>query len=164
MHSPSARKIVEDWSATFGVDPHNDGKGVLCIQATLVWEQDVAVCDALKIVRTQWEAVRSWSRFNVHKSSSSVAVDTYVSSSSDAIKRVYNSGSCRSSYCNRENVVKKFGCLFSCLINLMVTLSKITSVYCLSFNQGTIGDRKAGSRRAEEPLFRIFYAFLSLNI
>lgn len=97
---------MEDWSATFGVDPHNDGKGVLCIQATLVWEQDVAVCDALKIVRTQWEAVRSWSWFNVDKSSSSVAVDTYVPSSSDAIKRVNNSGSCRSSYCNRENVVK----------------------------------------------------------
>lgn len=104
---------MEDWSATFGVDPHNDGKGVLCIQATLVWEQDVAVCDALKIVRTQWEAVRSWSWFNVDKSSSSVTVDTYVPSSSDAIKRVYNSGSCRSSYCNSENVVKKNSDVFS---------------------------------------------------
>ena len=91
MDSPAAGEEVEDWSATLRVDPHNDGEGVLCIEAASVGEQDVAVCDTLQIVRSQREAVRAWSWLDVDKSGCSVAVDADVSSSCDAIERVYSS-------------------------------------------------------------------------
>lgn len=94
MYPPAAREEVEDRSATLGVDPHHYGEGILCIEAALVGEVDVAVCDTLEIVRSKRKAVRTWCWFDIDKSNSSVAVDAYISSSCHAIKREYSSGSC----------------------------------------------------------------------
>lgn len=66
---------MEDRSAALGVDPHHNSEGILCIEAALVGEEDVAVCDTLEIVRSKRKTVRSWCRLDVDKSCSSVVVD-----------------------------------------------------------------------------------------
>lgn len=76
---------MEDRSATLRVDPHNYGEGILCIEAAFVREEDVAVCDALEIVRAKRKAVRTWCWFDVDKSSSSVTVYAKVSSTCHAV-------------------------------------------------------------------------------
>lgn len=66
---------MEYRSATLRVDPHHYGEGILCIEAALVGEVDVAVCDALQIIRSKRKTIWAWCRLDVDKSCSSVAVD-----------------------------------------------------------------------------------------
>lgn len=66
---------MEDRSATLRVDPHYYGEGILCIEAALVGEVDVTVCDALEIIRSKRKTVWARCRLDVDKSCSSVAVD-----------------------------------------------------------------------------------------